>query len=57
MNEFIKYAKIGLKKNQNLKISAMSKMNLIIFMSVLMLSHGIGTANKRTDKCSENVWT
>ena len=55
MNVFIKYAQIDLKKNQNLKILAMSKINLIIFMSVLMLSHGIGTAYKRTDKCSKNV--
>ena len=34
----------------------MSKMNFIIFMSVLILSHGIGTADKRAGKCSENFF-
>ena len=31
----------------------MSKMNFIIFISLLMLSHGIGAANKRAGKCSK----
>jgi len=35
----------------------MSKMNFIIFMSVLILSHGIGTADKRAGKCFENFRT
>ena len=34
----------------------MSKMNFIIFMSVLILSHGIRTADKRAGECSENVF-